>query len=37
MTYRLTPAIIAETVAVFLGRAERVANATDMDCTGGSG
>jgi transketolase len=35
--YGLTPAAIAETVASALAAAERVANATDMDCTGGLG
>jgi transketolase len=33
--YGLTPTAIAETVATGLARAERVASATDMDCTGG--
>lgn len=33
--YGLTPAAIAETVAATLAAADHVANATDMDCTGG--
>ena len=33
--YGLTPAAIADTIAASLANAERVANATDMDCTGG--
>ncbi|HZO29365.1 MAG TPA: transketolase C-terminal domain-containing protein, partial [Chloroflexota bacterium] len=33
--YGLTPAAIAETVERSLAAAERVANTTDMDCTGG--
>ena len=33
--YGLTPAAIAEKVAGTLATADRVANATDMDCTGG--
>jgi transketolase len=33
--YGLTPAAIAETVTATLAGAERVAAATDMDCTGG--
>jgi transketolase len=33
--YGLTPAAISDTIAASLANAERVANVTDLDCTGG--